>query len=297
MLNPTFSTLASKRVLEDYIAPLDIAKSSLEANANFETGREYRLQDVYGEEIWLKLKRAGFTIEKLNNLRILEVCAGNGFLTYHLLKKITPVKYVVNDISTIELEQNKALVSENISYETEYLLGDVHQLKADYQFDLVIGNSFLHHFHNVPRAMKSILSYLRPGGVFISLHEPTPLSPVVEGAKIYALPLGILFPSLLNNIIRRRYSGPPSSTDLWQFEEKKFKKILSQLNVSESRFYYWNLFRPIVVQKNGLHLSQEKQKLNEHEVSQFKNSISRDAELNKILPARFFGSMCIVVKK
>lgn len=75
MLNPTFSPNHSKRITSDYIAPIDIAESSLQGNANFDTGIEYRLQSVYGDEIWLKLEMAGFTVEKLNNLSILEVCA------------------------------------------------------------------------------------------------------------------------------------------------------------------------------------------------------------------------------
>jgi ubiquinone/menaquinone biosynthesis C-methylase UbiE len=297
MLNPTFSSSTNKRIVDIYVAPADIAESSIAANSNFETGQEYRLQEVYGEEIWLKLMRAGITADKFNGSSILEVCAGNGFLTYHLLKKVTPLKYVINDISKIELEQNKKMVSENLSYNPEYILGDIHHLELESQFDIIIGNSFLHHFYNVPRALNSIFSYLKPGGVFISLHEPTPLSPVVEGAKLYALPFGIAFPTFLNELIRRKYSGLPSETDLWQFEESKLKVILSKLSATKSMFYYWNLFRPIVVQKNNLHLSQKKQVLNDKEVRQFRNSIHKDAFLNKILPARFFGSLCIVIKK
>lgn len=298
MLNPTFSIFSSKRVLEDYIAPIDIAESALRANSIFETGIEYRLNGVYGEEIWLKLERAGFTEDRLNKSSILEICAGNGFLTYHLLNKIRPIRYVINDISEIELKQNQKLISENFSNTCiEYLQGDVHTLDATGKFDIVIGNSFLHHFHDVPKAIRSIMSYLKPGGMFISLHEPTPLSPIVEGAKIYALPIGIMFPTLINNLIRMRYNGPPSETDLWMFKEKKLKKLFLKLKVANSKFYYWNLFRPIVVQKKYLHLSINKQSLNAFEQKQFKNSILKDSLLNKFLPSRFFGSMCIVVEK
>ena len=298
MLNPTFSTFHTNKISEDYIAPKDIAESNLTANSNFETGLEYRLQNVFGEEIWLKLERAGFTEDRFNKSSILEICAGNGFLTYHLLTNIRPIRYVINDISEIELEQNKKLIFENFSNPCiEYLQGDVHALDVSGKFDIIIGNSFLHHFHDVPKALNSIMSYLKPGGTFISLHEPTPLSPIVEGAKIFALPIGIMFPTLINNFIRMRYVGPPSETDLWMFEEKKMKKLFSKLKFANSKFYYWNLFRPIVVQKKSLHLSINKQSLSALEEKQFKNSILKDSLLNKFLPSRFFASMCIVLEK
>jgi SAM-dependent methyltransferase len=298
MLNPTFSPTQSNRIIGDYIAPIDIAESSLRGNANFDTGIEYRLQNVYGDEIWLKLEKAGFTVEKLNNSSILEVCAGNGFLTFHLLKRIVPSKYVINDLSGIELMQNKKLISSNFtSIEVTYLEGDIHEPLINEKFDLVIGNSFLHHFHNVPKAINSILAYVKPGGAFISLHEPTPLSTVVEGAKIYALPFGILFPTLLNNLIRRRYQGPPSETDLWMFEKNKLKKVLKNLGITDYSFYSWNLFRPIIVQKNSMHLTEKKSFLTDRETKKLHKTVIIDSILSKILPARFFGSLCIVIKK
>lgn len=49
------------------------------------TVAETRLHPVFGEEIWLKLERARFSPSVLNGLSVLEVCAGTGFLTFHLL--------------------------------------------------------------------------------------------------------------------------------------------------------------------------------------------------------------------
>ncbi len=298
MLNPTFSSKYNSKITKDYIAPIEIATASINGNLNFETGIEYRLQNVYGEEIWLKLERAGYTPEKLNNCTILEVCGGNGFLSYHLLKKVSPKKYVINDISKNELDQNKQLISKNFNYiNVEYLQGDIHELNIEQEFDLIIGNSFLHHFHNVPKAFNSILQYLKPGGAFISLHEPTPLSSIVEGAKIFALPFGILFPKLINNIIRTRYKGLPSETDLWMFEKNKLVKLFNQLGCTDFYFYSWNLFRPIIIQKKNLHLTEKKTHLTENELNIFRKAFLIDAILNKFLPARFFGSICIVIKK
>jgi ubiquinone/menaquinone biosynthesis C-methylase UbiE len=299
MLNPTFSSKYVSRVKSNYVAPSDIAEKSIHGNTNFETGKELRLQDVYIDEIWIKLNNAGFTKEILEKSSILEICAGNGFLTYSILKKSNPVKLTVNDISEIEITENKKLINSNFNTERHinYIIGDIHNLNIDDEFDIVIGNSFLHHFHDVPRALESINRLLKKGGFFISLHEPTPLSTVVESAKIIALPIGILFPKLINDIARKRYKYEPSETDLWMFEKNKLKNIFNNTGFSYSKYHYWGLFRPIIVQKFLLHLSKDKPKLSPKEIRLLKFSIFLDSIINKILPARFFGSMCIVAKK
>lgn len=81
---------------------------------SFSTGPEYRLQAVYGEEIWLKLKRAGVTPEMFNNSDVLEVCAGTGFLTYHSLSRCRPRHLTVNDLSAQELNAANELLSPRI---------------------------------------------------------------------------------------------------------------------------------------------------------------------------------------
>lgn len=44
----------------------------------FDAGEEFRLQAVYGDEIWLKLTRAGMKPADFRSLSVLEVCGGGG---------------------------------------------------------------------------------------------------------------------------------------------------------------------------------------------------------------------------
>ena len=81
------------------------------------------------------------------------------------------------------------------------------------------------------------------------------------------------------------------------FEKKKLKKIFKTKRRNQESFLSRNLFRPIVVQKMNLHLSNEKPSLTNAEIKIFSKSLFVDAILNKILPTRFFGSLCIIVKK
>jgi ubiquinone/menaquinone biosynthesis C-methylase UbiE len=77
-----------------------MSKNNVLGNLNSDAGSELRLQSVYGDEIWLKLQRAGFSPNQFDTLNILEPCAGTGFLTYHLLKRCSPKSLTVNDISS-----------------------------------------------------------------------------------------------------------------------------------------------------------------------------------------------------
>jgi ubiquinone/menaquinone biosynthesis C-methylase UbiE len=98
--------------------------------------------------------------------------------------------------------------------------GDMHKINFNQNFDLIIGNSFLHHFHNVGKVLSHFASLLNIGGRFISLHEPTTIASLVESGKLLRYPLAIIFPELINDVIRYKYKGEPDSTDIWMFEKK-----------------------------------------------------------------------------
>lgn len=179
----------------------------------------------------------------------------------------------------------------------EYVVGDMHQVVFNKKFYLIIGNSFLHHFHNVPKALGRFKTLLNEGGYFISLHEPTPMSTVVEGAKTLAYPLAVICPGFVNGIARARYRGRPSDTDIWMFEPKPLKKVAKEAGFKWVEIYPWHFLRPIVVQKMGLHLSlNEKPELLTSEERMLGRAIKADSLLNRVLPARFFGSVCLVCR-
>ena len=298
MLNPTFPKQAAVSVGAAYVAPQSIATHTLHGNQLFDSGPEYRLQAVYGEEIWLKLKRADLTPDVFNNSDVLEVCAGTGFLTFHLLSRCKPKQLTVNDLSAQELQTSKSLLTRAYPNSAiDWVLGDMHTLDFCRQFDIIIGNSFIHHFHHVARLMSRVSALLNPGGLFVSLHEPTPMSTVVEGAKVAAWLLAVLAPGLVNDIARRRYRGPPSATDLWLFKPAELTQLSLQAGFSHATTIAWGLFRPMVVQKKRLHLSVDKPELSRDESRQLARAVRLDSILNRFVPQRCFGSLCLICRK
>ncbi|MDG1109744.1 MAG: class I SAM-dependent methyltransferase [Burkholderiaceae bacterium] len=298
MLNPSFSKEYSTAVTSPYVAPDSIVNRTIHGNEAFDTGTEYRLQPAFGEELWLKLERAGLTPDVLSELSVLEVCAGTGFLTFHLLSRCSPKSLTVNDISVSEMTAAQHLMQAHYpAAKIDWVLGDMHTVTFERKFDLIIGNSFIHHFYNVPQVLSRFHDLLNPGGLFITLHEPTPMSTVVEGAKMLAWPLAVLAPGLVNNIARARYKGEPSATDLWMFEPALLKQVALQSGFKSVDVHSWGLLRPIVVQQRGLHLSETKPALSADEVRRFRRAIRADALLNRMLPQRCFGSICLLCRR
>jgi ubiquinone/menaquinone biosynthesis C-methylase UbiE len=298
MLNPTYPRSDKKKIVGPYCLDSSMSKNNVLANLNSNTGPELRLQSVYGDEIWLKLQRAGFSAQKFETLNVLEPCAGTGFLTYHLLQRCRPKSLTVNDISSQELEESKVLLSNfNFSNIINWVEGDMHKISFNQSFDLIIGNSFLHHFHNVGKVLLHFANLLNNGGSFISLHEPTTIASVVESGKLLHYPFAVMFPELINDIIRYKHKGDPDPTDIWMFEKKKLEELALNSGFSKVRIYPWNLARQIFVAKNNLHLNKVKPKLLDNEVSSFKRAINFDSKLNRFLPSRFFGSLMMVCEK
>lgn len=297
MLNPSFSKAMQKSIVTPYLAPPAITNRTIEGNEAFSTGKEYRLQAVYGEEIWLKLERAGLAPDMFNNADVLEVCAGTGFLTFHLLQRCHPKQLIVNDISANELRVARQSIEAFYPVAAvDWVLGDIHTYDFGRRFDVIIGNSFIHHFYDVPKVLARIAVMLNRGGVFISLHEPTPMSIVVQGAKIAAWPLGVMAPGFVTAIARARHKGKPSSTDLWMFEADKIKQVALQAGFTKAITLPYGLLRPIVVQRHNMHLSERKPALSEGEEGRLRRAIRLDARLNRYLPQRCFGSLCLVCK-
>lgn len=298
MLNPTFPRSAKSRIAEPYVAPPDIAASTVAGNEAFDTGDEFRMQEVYGEELWMKMERAGLSPARLSGSSVLEVCAGTGFLTHHILERCVPRQLAVNDISSAELRAARSLMTaRHPDVAIDWVVGDVHRLDFGRTFDVIIGNSFLHHFHDVPAVLRRFASLLNPGGCFVSLHEPTPMATVVEGAKVAAYPLACVAPGLVNEIARSRYTGDPSRTDIWMFEPRVLRRVAMQTGFSSASFHPWHLRRPIVVQTNRLHLSESKPALSSSEARLLRRAIVVDSFLNRILPSRCFGSFTLVCRK
>ena len=298
MLNPTWPKEISQNLKENYILPKKYQNNVLDANSNFETGEELRLQSVFTYEIEKKLNGLGITTKSLEGKKILEICSGTGFLSFHIFKLISDADYTLNDIAQSELDCASNLLKSHYDDKNfEFLLEDMNRLEFEGEFDIIIGNSFLHHLTDVSKSIENLMKFLKPGGAFISLHEPTPLATIVEGKWFFLYPFCIFMPKLFNEIIRNRFTGNRSNTDLWLFNIKLFHQMCKLKNLDIVKIYRTGIARPMTIEKFKLHLNKTKSSLTNREMKILKNAIRIDSFLEKFLPNIFFGSFSVCIRK
>jgi len=120
------------------------------------------------------------------------------------------------------------------------------------------------------------------------------MSTVVESAKLLAYTLAMAFPRMVHAMARYRYRSVPSPTDIWVFKPGLLKKLSCSAGFAKVRIVLWHLVRPMMVQKFSLHLTPQKTMLSEKDLSKLRLAIEADGFLNRFLPARFFGSICLI---
>lgn len=301
MLNTAFSKKATKMVSKDYVLPTELTKIVREENMISDTTEEYRLQDVYTDEIWAKLNSLGLNVESFNNKRVLDLCSGAGFLTYHILKRANPKAITLVEISAREVRHSRGLLSKKYpKANLTYLNDDVLRLKYKDEFDIVIGNSFLHHLYNMPLAASKFKSYLCEGGVFISLHEPTLAALALESGNTKNLLK--YYVRGKDELERVRYAGKglvrkPFGGDVWFFEPNKLKQVFEKAGYRSVAVQGWHMFRSVVVARNSMHLNSNKKRLTKLEVKKLQRAIRNDKISRKLINKKYFGSVGIVAQK
>jgi 2-polyprenyl-3-methyl-5-hydroxy-6-metoxy-1,4-benzoquinol methylase len=291
MINPGFP---KKFESLDYILDAEISDKVSKENSEFNT-EEVRFDDVYTYEIWKKLSLFNIKPENLDKLEVLDICAGSGFLSYHLLKKSTPKKITLLDISQNEIDHAKNILNKKFSQKNiEYSTADFLKSEHKKQFDLIIGNSFLHHFYNVPEALLQIKSMLNPGGTFIALHEPTVTSLALESRNPIAFFRYIFSGDKYIEYYRKKYSVSPYpgvSTDVWMFTINDLNRLLNKTGFKEIKCIQCNLFRSITAAYLSFIPGCKSIK-----TILLKTSIKLDYMVSSFLPKNLFSSVVIFAK-
>lgn len=300
MLNPSYPETLSRAEERAYILPREVAKVAFDENRASDTGHEMRIQKVYGDELWLKLKSLGFKNFNWGNKEVLDISCGTGFLSFHLLSRIIVKKLTLLDISESEVEQAKKILapfSKKVSL--DYIIIDgTNTGFPDASFDVIIGNSFLHHFPNLPAALNEFRRLLRPGGVFVTLHEPTIAAVALESRNPFTWFLYILRGSEYINILRRKNKGRHGcGGDVWIFKKNEIVELFHKAGFKEIRTENWHFLRPLIVTVLNLHLGPQKRKLNLIRRIVLRIAIYTDTVLRKILPQTFFASVALLAKK
>lgn len=284
MLNPAFPY---KKNDSNYVLK-ELLEISITKNRDFKT-EEKRFNGVFSYEVWKKIKRLGLTEADFENKTILDLCAGSGFLSFHLLKKIKPKKITLWDISENEINNAKDILSKKYKdVSVEYKISDFLRENSSSKYDVIIGNSFLHHFYNIPEALNKINFFLKPNGLFISLHEPTIASTAFESRNPKLLFYYLTRGKKYIEIVRKKWSKDiGSSSDVWIFPKKEYVNLLKNI-WPDTKTVNWGLLRPIVISYGSFLPDKYFYFLKKY---LFKLSIFLDSILNMFLPNCFFSSV------
>ena len=253
LINPAFSDNLCSKIKDEYKLPDEIIEIVKNSNKDNESGSniENRTQKCFTKEIKLILNSIGLDFNIFSDKIILDICAGQGFLSYHILKnEIIPKELYLADINEKDLSSAKTLLSDNLRINNiKFNVMDV--TKTNYPeeyFDIVIGNSFLHHMYDVPQMLSEIKRILKKDGIFICLHEPTISSMVFEYRNPKRLFKFLIYgKNYLNKI---RYTGEMiqkgGGSDVWMFDETIIKELIGKTGFKELKISSSKLIRSVI---------------------------------------------------
>ena len=110
--------------------------------------------------------------EKSASIRVLDLGAGTGLFSWHVLEKCPAAMFTLCDLAPKMLEiarQRFAAYPDQFTY----LIEDYRQMPADQKFDLVISSLSIHHLFNEDKRdlFFRIHSLLEDGGLFINIDQ------------------------------------------------------------------------------------------------------------------------------
>jgi ubiquinone/menaquinone biosynthesis C-methylase UbiE len=129
----------------------------------------FQEEEIQNDEWMYRYYKSMFQF-KLDNLciqvppgsKVLDVCCGRGYLGQFFMEKGCHVTFC--DLSPFQLTELKNRLA-NSEYKYDVIEANVEALPfEDGKFDFVVGNSFLHHFQNVPKGLSEITRMIRSGG-------------------------------------------------------------------------------------------------------------------------------------
>lgn len=299
MLNPAFTAKANRQFGESYCLPSETIDTFAEANEALEAGPETRTEPVHTWDIWSRITSVAGSHIPWQELDVADVCSGAGFLAHHISQRVAPKSMTLIEIAPDELERSKRLLAGSPS-QTHFECSSI-DAAADQgaRFDVVIGNSFVHHFPDVPRALSGLYRMLRPGGLLIGLHEPAPQAITLESGNAALIAGQALLGGRL--IDRLRFQGPglcrPGTVDIWVFTRAGIVSLLENAGFRDARIRSRYLIRPLVnaylghrTENSGLSATQQR-------VVRAAERADRRLAAIPIFPKGFFGSTMFAARK
>jgi ubiquinone/menaquinone biosynthesis C-methylase UbiE len=189
------------------------------ANLNFDAEDYFSsswMNDYWQKVFKYKISVSGITLRQ--GMRVLDICCGRGelgsFLEHHFA-----VKVVYCDISLTQLinaAENKQLLHNPL--QAACCADVLHLPFASGSFDMVIGNSFLHHIADIPGALAELRRVQAPSGATLLLHEPSTTAPFLQ-----SFPQSLLGP--VRRLLGKNKVVTPGFTDLWLFRPDDLQRL------------------------------------------------------------------------
>jgi demethylmenaquinone methyltransferase/2-methoxy-6-polyprenyl-1,4-benzoquinol methylase len=299
MLNQFFPRTLVTAETKGYALPRQVVEQIHRANAlSNSNGPELRLQDVYGDELWMKMQSLGLGPSWWSGKTVLDVCCGTGFLSYHMLARAKPAHLTLLDISEKEIaEAEKLIPSKYRDQALKFICTSALDSRCPpASFDVVIGNSFLHHFPDVGFALGEFARIVRPGGLFVSLHEPKAAAIAFESRNPANWLSYVRYGTAFIDGLRSEESVLPA-TDVWLFDEDELRSLLGDAGFERVRMEQWHFFRPLLVATAALHLNAKRPRLGLLGRGLLRAAVRADALVRGLMPRRYLASLSFSAQK
>lgn len=232
MLQPYIRNHVSFLDTASYIVQLRDAVAS-DANRKFvESGdSEYEWIGSYWDALF-RAKFSRFGVSPLREWSVLDICCGQGHLGSFVAREYGS-RVTYGDLSANQIRR----LREKLNFSGEggqIVVADVLDLPFESgHYDLVVGNSFLHHVSDVPRAFSEFRRVLKANGLLVLFHEPTETAPLWE-----SFPISLYKDT---NLVSGNF------TDLWMFTASDLRRLAFSAGFTDVRLYSSGMLSAVLI--------------------------------------------------
>ncbi len=280
-LNQTARPIFRHRMVAPFVLDEEGQKLVIELNeklnASYVVSHDFPRPSIFFDELIRGLRPGGDGVFR----RAIDVCCGTGFLARELSRRGVVEQCIAIDINKDAITELQKKVDNDPTSSVVPLQANFLTVSLDERVDLIIGNSFLHHFPNNPAFLTKCRELLKPEGVLYLCHEPTMLNDPLENPLFY-----------LARLLGRN-SGFPL-TDIWQYSKKSMIRLLNEAGFKNVEIHGFCLFWGplnwllLTVWKRLLHLE-----ISEKGWEFLFRMMVWERKFFSFLPADCFSSFCV----
>lgn len=263
---------------------------NLKDNSNYNNYNDFLFSNIYKEYINNRFNFINNNIN-YNNWNIMDICCWVGNIWINLYDKLKSKNIDFIDISETQLNICKIKWENILNEKINIINNDIAKINNKNYYDLIIWNSFLHHFPDLSKYLKSINDLLKENWTFIVLHEPSITAQYTE-----SFPYSIWIKPFFKKIFIKNYKKDFLTTDLWVFNKKDLVNLLEkswykEIIIKKNWFLSYILVNPFLI----IFWKNLKLKNFLYKIKIYLEKI--DNKLQYILPDILFWSFLIYAKK